>query len=58
VELSSALASVSRALMSYQSDRGAKVESLAAQFQSGSYQPNSLATSRGLVAEAVGTGAS
>jgi hypothetical protein len=57
VELSSALASVSRALASYQSDRGAKVQSLAVQFQAGAYQPNSLATSRGMVAEAVGAGA-
>jgi len=57
VELSSALASVSQALASYQSDHGAKVESLTAQFQAGSYQPDSLATSRGIVAEAVGAGA-
>jgi flagellar biosynthesis anti-sigma factor FlgM len=57
VELSSALASVSRALASYHSDRTAKVQSLTAQFQAGSYQPSSQATSQGMVAEALGAGA-
>lgn len=56
VELSSTLASVSRALSSYQSDRASKVQELSGQFQSGSYQPDSLGTSRGIVAEALSTG--
>ena len=58
VELSSGLASVSRALASYQSDRSAKVESLTVQFQSGNYNPSSLAISQGMVAEALTGGAS
>jgi hypothetical protein len=56
VELSSALASVSRALSSYQTDRAGTVQALAVQFQAGRYQPDSLATSRGMVAEALGAG--
>jgi Anti-sigma-28 factor, FlgM len=54
VELSSGLASVSRALASYASDRATQIQQLAAQFQSGNYQPNSLAISQGLVAQALG----
>lgn len=57
VELSSGLASVSRALASYQSDRAGKLHQLAMQFQAGSYRPNSLATSQGMVAEALSGGA-
>jgi len=56
VELSSALASVSRALASYHSDRADKVQTLAAQFQAGTYQPSAQATSRAMVAEALGAG--
>lgn len=56
VELSSALASVSRALSSYQSDRAGDVQALTAQFQGGRYQPDSLATSRRMVADALGPG--
>jgi hypothetical protein len=58
VELSSALASVSRALVSYQSDRAGKVQSLTVQFRSGRYQPDSQATSHGIVSEALSAGAS
>ena len=57
VELSSGLASVSRALGSYHSDRAAKVAVLTAQYQSGEYQPNSLATSQSMVSEALSAGA-
>ncbi|HUE02388.1 MAG TPA: flagellar biosynthesis anti-sigma factor FlgM [Bryobacteraceae bacterium] len=57
VELSSGLASLSRALAANNSDRTSKVQQLTAQFQSGNYQPNSLATSQGMVAEAVSGGA-
>jgi hypothetical protein len=56
VELSSALGSVSRALSSYQADRANKVQELTVQYQSGLYQPNSQATSQGMVAEALGAG--
>ncbi len=58
VELSSGLASVSRALASYQSDRSGKVQGLAVQYQAGSYQPSSLGASQGMVAEALSGGAS
>jgi flagellar biosynthesis anti-sigma factor FlgM len=54
VELSSGLASVTRALAAYGSSRAAKVQQLATQFQSGSYQPNSLAIGHGMVAQALG----
>jgi hypothetical protein len=57
VELSSGLASVSRALSAYGSDRAGKVQQLAAQFQSGDYQPSSLAISQGMVAQALSGGA-
>ena len=56
VELSSTLSRVSRAMTSYQSDRAARVQALAAQVQAGSYQPDSLGTSRGMVAEALSGG--
>jgi flagellar biosynthesis anti-sigma factor FlgM len=58
VELSSALASVSRALTSYQADRAGKVQSLTVQVRSGRYQPDSQATSQGMVSEALRAGAS
>ena len=57
VELSSGLATVSRALAAYGSDRAGKVQQLAAQFQSGTYQPSSLATSQGMVSQALDVGA-
>jgi len=53
VELSSGLASVSRALSAYGSSRAGKVQQLAAQFQSGSYHPDSHAISQGMVAQAL-----
>jgi flagellar biosynthesis anti-sigma factor FlgM len=58
VELSSGLAGVTRALAAYGSDRTSKVQQLAAQFQSGSYNPDSLAISQGMVAQALSGGAS
>jgi hypothetical protein len=57
VELSSGLASVSRALGANNSDRTNRVQQLTAEFGSGDYQPNSLATSQGIVAEAISSGA-
>jgi hypothetical protein len=38
------------------SDRESRVAALSAQYSSGSYQPNSLATSQGMVAEALASG--
>ena len=58
VELSNTLNSLSRALTSYGSDRAKRVQELAGQYQSGQYRPNSQATSRGMIAEALAGGAS
>jgi anti-sigma28 factor (negative regulator of flagellin synthesis) len=57
VELSSGLASVSRALTAYGSDRASKVQQLQTQFQSGAYQPSSMAISQGMVSQALSSGA-
>jgi hypothetical protein len=54
VELSSGLASVSRALAAYGTDRANKVQQLTMQVQFGTYSPNSLGTSQGMVAQALG----
>jgi flagellar biosynthesis anti-sigma factor FlgM len=54
VELSSGLAGVTRALAAYGSSRAGKVQQLTAQFQSGTYQPDSKAISQGMVAQALG----
>ncbi len=54
VELSSTLGSLSRALSSYSSDRAGRVQQLAAQYLSGSYQPDAAAISRGIIQEALG----
>lgn len=56
VELSSTLGSLSKAMSAYGSDRESKVAELAGQYSSGNYQPNSLATSRGLISEALAAG--
>jgi len=56
VELSSALGSFSRALASFSSDRAGRVQALAAQYQSGRYHADAMATGRGLVDEAMANG--
>jgi len=53
VEFSNALNTLSQALASSGSARSNRVQALAAQYQSGSYQADSLATSRAMIAEAV-----
>jgi len=53
VELSSTMGSLSRALQSFGSSRASLVQSLAAQYQSGTYQVDSAAISRGIVSEAL-----
>jgi hypothetical protein len=58
VELSSGLASVSRALASYGSDHASKVQQVTAQFQSGNYAPSSAAISQSIVTAALSGGAS
>lgn len=54
VELSSGLASVSRALAAYATGRAGKIQQLTSQFRDGTYSPNSVNISQGLVAEALG----
>jgi len=56
VELSSTLNSLSRSLSSFSSNRANRVQALAAQYQAGKYQPDSLSTSRGLIADALAAG--
>jgi anti-sigma28 factor (negative regulator of flagellin synthesis) len=56
VELSSTLGSLSKAIAAYGSSRASQVQALAAQYQSGNYRTESLATSRGMVSEALGAG--
>ncbi len=57
VELSGALGSIARAMSSAGASRAGRVQALAAQYASGSYRPDALATSRGMVAEALSAGA-
>ena len=56
VELSGTLGKLSQALNSYQTGNSARVAALAAQYQSGRYQPDSLATSRAMVSDALSGG--
>ena len=56
VEFSSTLGSLSRAMAAYGSGREGQVAALAAQYNAGNYQPDSLATSRKMVSEALAGG--
>jgi anti-sigma28 factor (negative regulator of flagellin synthesis) len=56
IEFSSSLGRLSQTMASYTSSRSSRVEALAAQFQSGTYRPDSAATSKGVVSEALATG--
>lgn len=51
IEFSYTLGSVSRSLSSFSSQRAERVQALAADYQSGRYQPDALATSRAMVTE-------
>jgi hypothetical protein len=53
VEFSGTLSRLSRTLATYESSRANRVQALAVEYQSGNYKPDSAATSRGLVAEAI-----
>ena len=53
VELSSTLETLSRAISAYGSERSSRVQALAAQYRSGTFQPDSAATARGMVSEAL-----
>ena len=54
VEFSGALGTLSRLLASSDTSRASRVQSLAAQYQSGNYQASSTATSRGMIEESLG----
>ena len=56
VELSTALGALSKAMTAYGSGSQSHVAALTAQYQSGNYRPDSMATSRGMIAEAVAAG--
>jgi hypothetical protein len=53
VEFSAGLGQLSRAISSYGSQRTGQVEALTALYQSGNYVPDSGATSRSMIAEAL-----
>ena len=57
VEFSSSLGRLSQVMSAYGSKRASRVEALAEQYQSGKYRPDSAATSKSMVAEAVAAGA-
>jgi len=56
VEFSSSLSRLSRAISVDKAQRNSHVQALAAAYQAGTYRPHSLGASRGLIAEAAGTG--
>jgi anti-sigma28 factor (negative regulator of flagellin synthesis) len=56
VELSQALGSLAKAMSADSARRTSQVASLAAQYQSGNYRPDSQATSRSMVSEALAGG--
>jgi len=57
VEFSGSLGQLARVLSSDGSGRAARVQALAAQYQSGAYRPDSAATSRAMITEALSAGA-
>jgi len=56
VEFSGTLSRLSRSLAAFESSRANRVQALAAQYQNGTYKPDSAATSKGMVAEAMSAG--
>jgi hypothetical protein len=56
VELSGALGRLSQTISSFQQDRASRVQALASVYQSGKYRPDSMATSRAMVSEALSAG--
>lgn len=57
VEFSGTLGRLSRVLSDFQSDRAGRVQALAAQYQSGTYRPDSKAISSAMISDALGGGA-
>lgn len=56
VELSSTLGRLSQAIATHSAQRSSRVQTLSADYQGGRYQPNSEATSKGMIAEALSAG--
>jgi hypothetical protein len=56
VEFSGTMGRLSRALATFESSRANRVKALAVEYQSGKYQPDPAATSKGLVSEALSAG--
>ena len=56
VEFSNTLGSLARAMSTFNTNRASKVQALAAQYQSGAYHADSLATSRTMIAHALTAG--
>src|SRR5689334_7829471 len=56
VELSGSLGRLSRAIATFQSDRAGRLQALTAQIRLGTYQPDSMAISRGVIQEALSAG--
>jgi hypothetical protein len=56
VEFSGDLGRLARGLSTYGNSRASHVQALAAQYQSGKYRPDSVATSQGMVREALVSG--
>lgn len=53
VELSGAVGTISRALTADSASRAGRVQQLAAQYQSGRYQPDAASTSRAMISDAL-----
>ena len=53
VEFSSTMGRLARTIDSYDTNRAMRVQFLASQYQSGKYQPDSIATSRALIADSL-----
>ena len=56
VEFSGTLSRLSRTLATFETTQASRVQALAHQYQSGNYRPDSAATSKGMVAEAMSAG--
>lgn len=56
VEFSGTMSRLSRTLATFDTSRADKVQALATEYQSGNYTPDSAATSRGMVTEALSAG--
>jgi anti-sigma28 factor (negative regulator of flagellin synthesis) len=56
VEFSGNLGRLSRTLSTFETSQASRVQSLASQYQSGSYHPDSAAISRGMLSEALSAG--